>query len=730
MTETARVTLPNGRQVTVKGPDRETVLRRIDQLRAENPATPIPEARGQAIAEVARGLDNSPNFATQGAGGLVGFVLGNESRRAGAGAAVNNVIENAQRLGAWAGEKVGIVTPEARAELESRLAADDEAQQALFREQPTDANIGRMGAEAGMFYAVPGGREGGLLTRAITSGTAAAATAAATTGAGEDVWDRAMVGGLFGLAAPIMVAGVQYEMAKYGPALANATSRVLGKYSPVKAGQAAPQMVVDGQFTDDALRILRQNNLDPSQLDDAVARQLQRDGLLTPEQAERFNYFKQFDPDYRPTLAEVTQAGDDFMRQQELAKGSNALARQIAGNEDVIERNVRRQVEDIIGVPITDPVTAGIDLQSVAFARINAADDAVNAAYKAVREAIPDEKVIKPDGLVAALRRFQKENAASGGFVEAVMGDLESRGVISMGGNGLRVGRINAETAEEVRKYINELSRGDPAKRTRLAKAFKDALDNDVEAAAGADYFRVARAKKAALERSLERARRTYRSAGRDTLLERLVEDRIPDRNLAGAILTADASDVRQMMAFLQSGSADEIAAGTAAIDKLRGAIVWDMYQKALVGKAEGGARMFSGHQFRQQLNKHARLLPDIFSPEQQSWMAALGRVGELRIPKTGTQQGFGPSAQGMRVVGEQLIDFGDQAVQGHFGLLRKLLTIGQESRDIIRGANPQAATADALARSQRPVPARPMAGSVGAVTADRLPAESEESGR
>jgi hypothetical protein len=679
-----------------------------------------------AVNEVARNLDSSPNIATQGALGLLPFVLGNEARQVGAGAATQNVIENLMRAGQWAGESVGILDPGTKARLEQSLSYDDQGAEALFREQPVEANIGRAGAEAGMFFAVPGGREGGLLTRAVTGGLAGAGTAAITTGEGEGVWDRAAIGGIFGAGMPILIAGVKYPVEKYGPALARATSRVLGKYSPARAGREAPQMIADGQFTDDALRILRQNNLDPSQLDDQVARQLQRDGLLTAEQAENFNYFKQFDPDYRPTLAEVTQAGDDFMRQQELAKGTNAVSRLISDNEEVIERNVRRQVETVIGAQISDPVTAGMAVREVAENRINAADDAVNAAYRAVRESLSDGKVIQPTKLVAALDRYKGRNTVSGGYVEAVLDELRQRGIVSQGPNGIRIARVDADTAEQVRIVINDLYRGDKAARSELRGIFTNALDGDVETAAGQDFFKAARAAKASLERSLERARRTYRAAGRDTVLTKLVEDRIPDRNLAAAVMQADAVEIKQLFAFLESGTPEQVAAGKAAIDQLRGAMVWDMYSKALVGKAEGGAQMLSGFKLRQQLNRYGRIIPEIFTPEQQSWLAALGRVGELRIPKTGTQQGLGPSAPGMRVAAEQLIDFGDETASRHFGLLKRILTIGSDTRDIVRATNPAGVTARTLESAQRGPNMRPFSGSVGAVTADRLPAETE----
>ena len=408
-----------------------------------------------------------------------------------------------------------------------------------------------------------------------------------------------------------------------------------------------------------------------------------------------------------------------------MAKGSNAIRTTLDNQEKIIAT----KVDDLIaamGGKTTDTIDASISLARATQDRINAADEAVSAAYQAVREQLPTQKVVVPKGLVAQLRKFAPQDKASDGLVSAIWGDLQQRGLIGKGG---RIqGKVSAEVAEEIRKNINAIASENPQSRSRIAKALKDALDDDVGRAVGDDLFRPARQAKSSLERSLERSSATRRDAGTRTLLEDIVENRANPDDLVPKIMrrSTRSEDVGQLVAFLKSGSADDIAKGQQALSELRSAVIRELYQKAASGKTEAGGLMFSGKAFAKELDKiGGEKLRILFDPETLSSLGMLRRIGELRTPVQGTALGLGPSGRGALEVRNTLIDTADEATGRFIQLTRKLLGVRKDLQQIRQALEPARPTEGAIRAAQR-VRARPAPGAVGAVTADRLQEGSE----
>lgn len=616
------------------------------------------------------------------------------------GSAVNDVLENLDRLGMRAGQAFGVLGEEDIARNEKRLSADDEAFNRLREERPVNTAVGRGLAQAGMFAAVPGGASGNLAARSATGALAGGTTAAISSGVGEDPYESFAIGATFGAMAPAVAGGI---------------SRAINRFA-----KKPIQVIRDGKFTDDAIELLKKQDISPDRLTQETARELRKAGALTKEQAERFNLFQEFDPGFNPTQAQVTQRGEDFIRQQELAKGSNAI-RSTLDNQ---ERIIAEKVDDLataLGGRAVDNVDAGISIANITQGRINSADDAVSAAYQAVRDNLPGEKVISPKGLVAQLRKFAPQDKASDGLVSAIWGDLKQRGLITK--SGKIQGRVSADVAEEIRKNINAIASENPQARSRIARELKNALDDDVGRAVGDDLFKPARDAKARLERSLERTRATRRDVGKRTLLEDIVENRANPDDLVTKIMrrSTRTDDVDQLMSFLKSGSPEERAAGQEAISELRSAIIRELYQKAASGKTEAGGLMFSGKAFAKELDKiGGEKLRAIFEPETLSQLGMLRRIGELRTPVQGTALGLGPSGQGAMEVRNTIIDAADEATGRFLRLSQKLLGARKDLSEIKQLLQPAQTTEAALRASQR-IRARPMPGAVGAVTADRL---------
>lgn len=643
-----------------------------------------PQSQGQdAMRSVAAGLS------------------GPDARLVAMGSAVNDVKENADSAGQFIGEQLGILGPNDRTRLEREQSVDDEAFRALREEQPVNTAVGRGIAQAGMFAAAPGGMAGGLIRRGATGSVSGGATALASTGVDEDPIANLSVGAMFGAGAPFIVQGIS-----------NAVLRLTNK--PI-------QVFADGKLTDEALEVIRKNDIAAEQLSDLTAVELRKAGMLTREQADRFNLFQ--DMGIQPTRAQVTQSGDDFIRQQELAKGTNPLRAQIDEQERVIADFVDGMIERS-GGKSTDNIIAGGEVASSIQARINAADTAVDDAYRTVRESLSGDKVVRPSKLVFMLKRMEPQNPE---LSRSVMSELKLRGLVSDAGN--IADRASVDAAEEVRKSINAIIGDDPFKRSRLGKMFKDALDSDVERAVGRDAFAPARQAKARLERSLERTRTTRRDAGKSTLLEEVVQNRANPDKLMGRILgPARAEDVGQVMAFLRSGDQAEIQAGAQAIAEIRSATLRHIYQKAITNsaKTEQGLPMFSGVKFGKELDRiGGKKLKALFDDKTLTDLGSLRRIGELRVPTAGSALGLGPSGRGALEVVNTMADLGDPVNSIFLRLTQGIFRRAKEAGDTRRLMAPAAGLEKQVQKAQRPK-VRPFSGSVGAVTADRLIEESE----
>lgn len=622
---------------------------------------------------------------------------GPEARLVAMGSAVNDVKENADSAGQFIGEKLGILGPNDRARLEQEQSVDDEAFRALREEQPVNTAVGRGLAQTAMFAAVPGGAAGGLMRRAATGAAAGGGTALASTGVDEDPIANLSVGAAFGAGAPMVVKGIS-----------NAIHRLASKKI---------QVFADGKLTDEALEVIRKNDIAADQLSDLTAQEMRKAGLLTREQADRFNLFQDFG--MQPTRAQVTQMGDDFIRQQELAKGTNALRTQLDDQEKLITDFVDGMI-DRAGGKSTDNIIAGGEISSAIQGRINAADEAVDAAYTAVREGLSGEKVVRPAELVSVVKRMGPQNRD---LSEAILNELQVRGIVNDAGN--IQGRVSVDTAEEVRKAVNSIIGDDPAKRSRLGKMFKDALDRDVERAVGKDAFAPARQAKAKLERSLERVRTTRRDAGKTTLLEEIVQNRAnPDKVVDRMLGPARAEDVGQVMGFLKSENPD-----IAAISEIRTATLRHLYQKAITNsaKTENGIPMFSGVKFGKELDRiGGKKLKAIFDDKTLSDLGSLRRIGELRVPTQGSAQGMGPSGRGALEVANTVVDVADPTNGMFIRLTRGVFNKAREASDVRRLTAPTQGLEKQIRKARKPNVVRPYSGSVGAVTSDRLIEENE----
>lgn len=674
---------------------------------------PVSRSPDQAMRDVAASIGtpeyqgtlpdvSDPQAAT--AGGLGGLLFANEGRRIGAGQALANAGKNVLRGGAYLGRAMGgLVTPEQQEELNSYLSRNDAPVEALNEAGPATVQQGRMGAEAIMYAGIPGGVYGGLATRMGTGAVAGGLTAALSTAPGENAFQRFTIGALAGAAVPAVVAGVSGVVVK----LAGRPIQVIGP---------------DGKFTNDALEALQKSGMTPEQFDQEIAAVGRKSGVLTREQAERFNLFKSFDQNLEPTQAQLTRTRSDFVTQQQAAKTTNIVSGALDNQERVIYENVDNMIGSMGGRSV-DSREAGNALAETVWGRINKADEAVGQVYAAVREAIPTEMVVKPSRLVSVLKQYSGDDNATVGLISAVNADLKRRGIQTTGRQV--TAKISAETAEEIRKNINALVGENQFQRTRIGGILKEALDADVEAAVGADYFAPARAAKSALEKSLERARVTRRDVGTETFLQKLIENKVqkPENLVRDVMYTVSDRDVKQLLVFMQSGSADDIANGAAAMQDLRSSVLRELLAAAnkSSGVTEQGIPVFSGVKFKKALDAMGNAkVQAIFTPEQTSYLGMLTRIGELKTPLPGTALGTGPTGLAVEVATEKAWQLADKTTLGFSRVIRELTQSIADVNTAKTMLDPSRGAQRAIQQSTT-VRVNPFPGSVGAVTADRL---------
>lgn len=416
-----------------------------------------------------------------------------------------------------------------------------------------------------------------------------------------------------------------------------------------------PVFNANGTFTDDAIRELRKAGTSPDELDDLVRAQLKRDGVLTPEQIERFNLFKK--AGVQPTRANLTQSADDFQVQQEAIKRSGPMRSVV----DAQDQQLTGAVDDFAsstGGVTDDAFDAGESVFQAVTKKATTLDDQINQLYSQARNAAQGEKVVSLSNLTDKLNQVAPQNQLSNGVVRAVVGDLKSRGIL---GEGMKLqGRIDINTAEEVRKVINQFrADANPAGR-RILDQLKESLDDDVLRTAGRDVFKQARNAYSNFKKELSLASRSKFDQKTGSIVEDILTGKVePEQLLKKTVTNTSASvrDLQKLKDYLLSGTDEQIAIGTQAWNDLRGQTVRHMLGKAIgtAGKGEGGQPVFNGNNFRKELERIGpQKLKTLFGDDYRK-LLEIAEVGKLRIPVSMTQQGKGPTAQAVSELGNSI---------------------------------------------------------------------------
>lgn len=412
----------------------------------------------------------------------------------------------------------------------------------------------------------------------------------------------------------------------------------------------------DGTFTEEAVTKIKQAGETPDNIISFEVERLKRDGVLSPEELERFNQFKA--EGLSPTRAEVTQRADDFQFQQEQAKTSGVIRDRLnETNRTLLDKG--DELTSKTGIDAESAFSTGESVLGAIDEKALAVDNAVSEIYTQARAAAGETKNIRLNRLVDGLRKELPLSESRGNIAKSVTRLLKENGVI---GDGFKVqARMDANQAEEVRKLLNKLSSENP-KQAGLVRDLKEQLDLDVAQAVGKDAFINARKAHADFRKQLERVKRTKFDKNTKSAVLDLLEGKInPEQVFERVVLqkSTPRADVYRLRQFLTTGDGAE--AGKQAWDNLRGETVRWVFNKASSGKNDLGDAVITGANLNKALDRIGdEKLKVLLTDAEYGALMRIKKIADLRTPVNGTHLGKGPSAQAISALSKRFPILGD----------------------------------------------------------------------
>jgi hypothetical protein len=534
------------------------------------------------------------------------------------------------------GRAVGLAEPE--------TAIERQAFAELERQRPVATTVGEVAGEAAPFLAAAplagaglaattGGRV--LIPAATTIGQRALGSAALgateagliATGRGATGEEAIIAGGLGGAIA----GGAEMVLPVIGRLGGRLIRQVTGRQP------TSPILDASGRPSAELQDALSQAGLTIDDLGEQARRQLEVGDIADPAALARQQFLER--QGLTPTRAQITGEATDFQTQQELAKTSGRVREALQAQEQVLGDQFENAITATGGSANRSNSTA---FDFIADRSIEQ-DAAISDAYNAARQLASDQKVIRGDRLAKTLKDAAPFNEQTGGLVSSVRGILRQRGVIDK--KFRPIGRIDANTAEQIRIDINGLfDSTTPLGRSKI-RDLKNALDDDVAAAVGEDVFSGARAAKAKFESDLARSKVNKFDKRKKNVVRDILENKVnPDRFLDEAVLskTIRGDDVRQLKTFL---NLDGPGPGADAWNDLRAEAMQRIKSDAF--SEVGGELALSRAKLEGALNRFGEAkLKALFDPSEMKFINDMLKVSKLREPVRGTALGRGPTAQ------------------------------------------------------------------------------------
>jgi len=400
----------------------------------------------------------------------------------------------------------------------------------------------------------------------------------------------------------------------------------------------------EGTLTPDAMRVISQSEIEN-----------QVKGLLSPEEAERYNLFKS--RGIEPTRADITRSVDDQRDLMESLKEQGPIVDAVAEQERGIRNIIEKQADQLTGGEGAQPLTRDV-LGTQLFESIgdfaNKSDTAVNAAYDAARiQGRADGRVVIAGDLAQTVLSNKKSDKYLGGLVSRVEQILEQQGIIRENDQGKMVitnKRLTVDEAEEIRKLLNKDYKAatvgpEGGQQRAFLTSLKNKLDSDVERAVGSDIFADARKEKEKFERVIGRERRDKRDTAKRELLRNIIENKIPEDQLVTRLLSADKASFKQVKDFLLSENGGP--KGQAAFNNLKAFVLRDLFNRSLNTQTIGGEATFNPARLGKLVGdlKQKGLYNEMFDAQEQKLISDVIQIGKLRKVDQKVFSGEGPSA-------------------------------------------------------------------------------------
>lgn len=529
------------------------------------------------------------------------------------------------------GRAVGLADPED--------PAVTKAFKGLQEKHPISTTVGQVAGETAPFL-IPGAGIGAIAgTGARVAATAALGAAEGgliTKGLGGDV-EQQLTGGSVGGTVAGIAELVLPHVLRAGGALVR---RVLGKEPAGAVIDAA------GNPSAELTRALKESGQTFEDLTKDAAEEI-TGKAIKPDQAARKAILET--QGLTPTTAQITRDAGDFQAQQESAKLTGRVRTALEGQEAALTSRFDNAVLGTGGDAVTDisPVSEAL------VSKATVLDQEISDLYKTAREAAPGKQNVKLSNLGKKLKDLAPSNRVTGGAIESIVGDLQAKGVLD---DSMKVvGKIDVETAEDVRKLMNELFDPQNGFRNGKLRELKDALDDDVFRASGGDVFKAGRKAKADFEKELARAKISKFDSRKANLVRDVLENKINPDAFANDVVFSKkwrADDIKQLKDYI---STDE--AGRAAFDDLRAETMEAIKAKSFFGPEDAqGNQALSRDKLQKALQSIGTpKLKVLFTPDENKFLRDMLAVAKLREPVRGTALGKGPSAQAIGALEEKL---------------------------------------------------------------------------
>lgn len=520
--------------------------------------------------------------------------------------------------------------------------SEKRAYQALEQRYPKATTVGEIAGETAPF--LPAGVAAGALPSAM-----ARVGAAGALGAVESAIERRGEGATVGEQAK--AAGVGAGVGAVAEAVMPTILRKAGTLVRRVLGRPARGALIDqaGKPTAELMEALDKEGISFEDFTQQSQKEMMYPkGKLNPEQAARKAYLesKGFVEGAAPTRAQIRRTADDFVQQQQAMK--SGVVRGRLENQNALIEN---QFDDKITQLAKERSTTGSPVFDHVLNTSTELDNKIGAMYDMARQATKNDPVIAMPTIEKALKDYAKEDKLTKGLVSAIKNAAEIRGLMAPDGT---FRRISVEEAEDMIKEINARYSKSDANMNRIAKIFKNAIDDDVTKAGGSDLFKEARLAKAKFHQRISRKEASKFSRRNIALVEDILTENIdPDNFLNKGVLSTKyrSRDIADLRKFLSTGTDAQKAAGKKVWDDLRAETMDWIKESAFKGPLDQqGRQTITRARLESAMKKIGpNKLKEMFSPEEMKFLTDMRKTLQLLEPVPGTALGTGPTGEAVQ---------------------------------------------------------------------------------